>query len=462
MSKASRLRRRAKEKRRANSRERQHSARRPPGGTAHRPPRADRAFSRDALAAVAEQLAADAVHARFHDDTGAFTRYAAQLTEMSEPPGWQRIVGETLFRCLQGAVTCAWQRGWQPTELVRHVRRVLDDRHAGMATDAVAAEMRGYAEATVDERWAKQLTAQGAQVWWGTDGYLERWRNRAGMGREPAITCALEVLYVLSTLPELARLCPPPGTARQGVLPPSRGREQATDQRMLARVRALLAKAESTEFEAEAEALTARAQELMARHSIDYAMLAATSGGTDTPSGRRLFVDSPYEAPKAVLLDVVAAANRSRSIWHRNLGLCTVLGFPGDLDAVELLFTSLLVQATTAMVRAGARRDSYGRSRTRSFRQSFLASYAQRIGERLSEAADSAQRQAAAESAGMDLLPVLAARDHAVDEAVAELFPELTRSTVTSARDQEGWLRGRAAADLATLHQRREVADTSA
>jgi len=461
VSRDSRLRRRAKEKRRANERARQHSARQH-GAPGHRRPTADQGAYGDALAALAGQLATEAVHARFHNDTVVFQGCAAQLAEAVESPGWQRIVDETLSRCLQGAVTTAWRQGWQPAELVRHVRRALDDRHAGMAADAVAAELRSYAAATVDERWAQQLSALGANVWWGSDGYLERWRNRAGMGRTPAITCALEVLYVLSTLPELAQLCPPPGAARRGALAPSRGREQPADRRMLARVRALLAKAESTEFAAEAEALTARAQELMARHSIDYAMLAATSGGSDAPSGRRVFVDNPYEAPKAVLLDVVAAANRSRAIWHRNVGLCTVLGFPGDLDAVELLFTSLLVQATTAMVRAGTRRDPYGRSRTRSFRQSFLTSYAQRIGERLAEATGTAQRQAAAESTGMDLLPVLAARSRAVDDAVAAMFAGRTRSVVTSARDHEGWLRGRAAADLATLHRRNEVAATSA
>jgi hypothetical protein len=168
-------------------------------------------------------------------------------------------------------------------------------------------------------------------------------------------------------------------------------------------------------------------------------------------------VESPYEAPKALLLDVVAAANRCRAVWHQNLGLGTVLGFPADLDAVELLFTSLLVQATTAMMHAGSQRDAYGRSRTRSFRQSFLTSYAQRIGERLADSAGAAQQQAAAESPGTDLVPVLAARDSAVDQAADELFPELTQHSVTSATDREGWLRGRATADLAPLHGRREV-----
>ena len=61
-----------------------------------------------------------------------------------------------------------------------------------------------------------------------------------------------------------------------------------------------------------------------------------------------------------------------------------MIGFSADLDAVELLFTSLLVQASAALQRAGGKRDAAGRSRTRSFRQSFLVAYAVRIGERLS------------------------------------------------------------------------------
>jgi hypothetical protein len=457
MGKASRLRRRSREKNRAKERARRPNGARQAGGTTHWPPPADRPSSADWLPALAEQLVADAVHFGFYKDTEAFKRCAAQLADRPGAPGWQRTVDRALFGCLLRAVTAGWRLGWQPAELVRHVGRMADDRHAGMAADVIAAELHRHATATIDEQWAAQLTALGAELWWGNDSYLERWRDRVGIGRAAVVACALEVLCVLSTLPELAQLCPLPGAARSGTVAADRPHPRSVDQRMLGRVRALLAKAESTEFTAEAEALTGRAQELMARHSIDHAMLAATSDSTEAPAGRRLFVDSPYEAPKAVLLDVVAAANRCRAVWHRSLGLCTVLGFPGDLDAVELLVTSLLVQATTAMVQAGSRRDVYGRSRTRSFRQSFLTSYAQRIGERLADAAGAAQRQAVAESPGTDLVPVLAARDSAVEQATDEMFPGLTKRAVTSATDREGWLRGRAAADLATLYGRREV-----
>jgi hypothetical protein len=119
-----------------------------------------------------------------------------------------------------------------------------------------------------------------------------------------------------------------------------------------------------------------------------------------------------------------------------------------------MLFTSLLVQATTAMVHAGPRRDAAGRSRTRSFRHAFLNAYAARVGERLRDAAG----RATADTAGRDLLPVLAARDQAVDDAVATMFPNLIQGRARSVSNHEGWAAGRAAADMASLSARSEVA----
>src|SRR5205823_14651531 len=92
------------------------------------------------------------------------------------------------------------------------------------------------------------------------------------------------------------------------------------DQRMLDRVRALLAKAESTEFPDEAEAYTAKAQELMTRHRIDHALLTVTKRVRDRPVTRRLAVDNPYEAPKSLLLQVVAEANGCRAVWMKRFG----------------------------------------------------------------------------------------------------------------------------------------------
>ena len=406
-------------------------------------------------------------------------------------PGWTEAVSRALVGYLRASVSAAWQRGWQPTELSRHLGRELSANHAAMAADMITAEMLGYAGATVDARWAAQAAAletaaPGRGAWWGSDAdYLRAWY---ALGRDAefiaVVATAVEALHAFQHLPALDRLLPLPGTARPAPVPDPAAAPAGTvpagtgpaDERMLSRIRALLAKAESTEFAQEAEALSGRAQELMAKYSIDHALLAAETGRSETPGGRRIAVDNPYEAAKATLLQIVAEANRCRVVWSRELGLVTVIGFPADLDAVELLFTSLLVQANTAMLRSGGTRDGSGRSRTRAFRQSFLLAYAVRIGERLSEAADHAeqaavveQRAAAAGAAGgpgggiaarkgADLVPFLAARHRAVDDAVEDMFgSRLTRSRSVRATDSDGWNSGRAAADLASLRDRAQV-----
>jgi hypothetical protein len=220
------------------------------------------------------------------------------------------------------------------------------------------------------------------------------------------------------------------------------------DRKLLDRVRGLLAKAESTTFEAEAEALTAKAQELMARHSIDHAMLAGPRAD-EQASSLDLTVANPYASPKASLLGVIARANRCEAVWTPHLHRATVFGFGVDLEMVELLYTSLLVQATAAMVAAGSQVDQYGRSRTRSFRSSFLLSYATRIGERLRQATAAAAREAEA-THGAALVPVLAAREEHVKEAVAKAFP-VTRAQRPSVSNGSGWRAGRVAADQAHL-----------
>ena len=474
MGKASRQRRRNQEK----ERQRQRAAR---GASFQRPGLGYQQARRQVPAEkdIVLSLVAKAVQALCGGSQDAYGGYVRQLAS-ERAPGWTQAVSRSLTEVLRLSVTAAWRHGWQPSELARHVRRELSDTHAAMAADMIVDEMRGYAAATVDPRWAAQVAAldatppraasAGSGAWWGSDAeYLGAWQGLAGdAGPRGAVATAIETLHVLQHLAVLERLLPLPGTARPAV------REQTAqagpaDERLLGKIRALLAKAESTEFAEEAEALSARAQELMAKYSIDHALLAAETGRTEEPGGRRITVDNPYEAPKASLLQTVAQANRCRVVWSKELGLVTVIGFPADLDAVELLFTSLLVQANSAMLRAGAKRDAYGRSRTRAFRQSFLVSYAIRIGERLSEATGQAEQQAAAEQAaasagggGTDLVPFLAARHQAVDDAVDAMFGDtLTTSRAVRATDAEGWHSGRVAADMASLHNHAQVVGTT-
>ena len=222
--------------------------------------------------------------------------------------------------------------------------------------------------------------------------------------------------------------------------------------KVLTRVRALLAKAESTEFRAEADSFMAKAQELITRHAIDRARLDQAGGpGASEPTARQIRVERPYARAKSALLHQIALANRCRCVLASDSGVVSIFGYRDNLDAVELLFTSLLVQATGAVTAMGPQRDVRGRSRTRSFRQSFFFGFAHQIGHRLRTAA---QEVTTVMTGGDDrLLPVLAARDQRVDDAVAAAYPHLTKVS-HSLSNHDGYVAGRAAGALASLDPR--------
>ena len=371
-----------------------------------------------------ERVLAMAVCAQRDRDGLAVYDLSEMLADGPPGPGGRALVDAVVARCARRDVAAAGDRGWEPDVLARFVRRRLGKPH-GRVIDVLD---------------------------WAPGGaFVEELSRRLRIERADAIQHAVEVLAWVSSLPPLPAL-------RSADRPRS-----PVDGRMLERVRALLAKAESTTFPEEAEALSAKAQELMARHAIDRALLEATAGDTSIrASGRRIVIDDPYARQKSLLLGKVAGANRCKAVWSPDFGWSTVFGADDDLDIVELLFTSLLCQATSAMAAAGsASADAAAatRARTKSFRQSFLVAYATRIGVRL-HTANEAATGAAAETHGSErLLPVLAARQAAAEEAANEAFPHLQR-TRFSAHDAAGWAAGAAAADVASLDIRRAVEDT--
>jgi hypothetical protein len=218
------------------------------------------------------------------------------------------------------------------------------------------------------------------------------------------------------------------------------------DPAVLARVRALLAKAESTTFEAEAEALVAKAHELMVRHAID----STTAASADEPVlARRVFLADPYQRAKFLLLAEVARASSCRALLSTNFGFATVFGHTADLDAVELLYTSLLLQATNGVVLARPTGPRPPASQVAAYRRAWLVAFGQRVGVRLRAATASAVDDATA-THGPSLLPVLAAREAAVEAKLREAAPQV-RSLRTTVSSREGWRAGAAAGDRASL-----------
>jgi hypothetical protein len=361
----------------------------------------------------------------------------------------QAQVDRVLGRFLQGLLRTTWERGWSPADVVQHGRRELDPGVEPLLLAAISSEHQGYGADTIDPRWLDQLADLGVPRPF-VELELTAWAAETRVGRYLTLHHALSVGGFLQSLPVLARLYPLPGTA-------IRGEHHAVpaNEKMLARIRRLLAKAEATEFPEEAEALSGKAQELMAKFSLDSALVEAEVELPDDSAGRRIWVETPYVSAKAQLVGAVAAANRCRTVVIENLAVVTIVGAELDLQLTEILSTSLLVQANRAMLAAGKHVGHRGESRTRSFRQSFLMAYAQRIGERL-EASTAATQAAVPEADADRLLPVLAKREEQVDALFTKLFPNTTtrRTRITNGA---GWDAGLTAADQAQLDARRQV-----
>ncbi|MCM4080505.1 DUF2786 domain-containing protein [Paractinoplanes hotanensis] len=352
------------------------------------------------------------------DVVGGAIAYEAGLDALTVAPAAE--VDAALGAALRDALERLFRGGWQPAELHRVVARLGDPVKAGLVASGAAAYASRFSD--TDPRWQQQVSSLPAAPSRRPD-------------RITLLDSSLGLLTELRRLPAVEVLIPPPGTI--GV-----NRSPAADDRVLERVRALLAKAESTDFPAEAEAYSAKAQELIARHSIAEA-LTSVNRAEVVPFARRIGVDHPYESEKASLLDAVARANHCHTVWSPELGFSTLFGFDADIDGVELLYTSLLVQANRAMARD---EPAKGKARIKAFRRSFLVAYGARIGERLA----AATRHEIAAQPG-DLLPVLRNRELQVREAMQKSFPRTVRSRGSRVDSLEGWESGRAAADEAKL-----------
>ncbi|MEZ0364875.1 DUF2786 domain-containing protein [Mycobacterium sp. pUA109] len=373
-------------------------------------------------------------------------RRAAEL--LGEYRGFARELDVAADLAVNEAIRAAWEHGWQPSDLHEIACRKLKPAEVRYLDEAIVGESRRYAAATLHPHWRADIAGLAATVGASTPSpQMWGWAASNAVDQREAVTLVVKLLNFLGRLPVLELLLPLPGAYRHTATAVSDDGEKA-----LSRVRALLAKAEATEFPDEAEALSAKAQDLMSRYALKEALADHDRGRKPAAAARRIWIDNPYAAAKVGLVQVVSQANRCRAVWAERLGFVTVIGGETDLNLVELLTTSLLVQANRAMLSAG--RGGGAPARSRSFRQSFLVAYAQRIGERLDDASASVTAEVKRDAR---LLPVLAANSRATDELTGRLFPSTVPRSVTVSNGA-GWGAGRAAADMAVLDTRGSIA----
>ncbi|MEV1295232.1 DUF2786 domain-containing protein [Pseudonocardia sp. NPDC049635] len=236
--------------------------------------------------------------------------------------------------------------------------------------------------------------------------------------------------------------------ATSHVTPPATG---GPSESTLSRIRGLLAQAENTPYAEEAEVFRGKAFELMARHAVDEALV---TGPVEADEMGETSVDmsGAYGRARARLLGGIARAMNCYVLeWHRKRAQdperCTVYGRRSDRERVELLYTSLLLQATNQVARVQPR-NVIGATAAdvRAARRAWYVGFASAVEERLTEKVTEA-------AAGTGAELVLADRSAAAESYARGLHAAVGKPRSSRVTDREALLAGVEAgrrADLGT------------
>src|SRR5918994_65829 len=173
-----------------------------------------------------------------------------------------------------------------------------------------------------------------------------------------------------------------------------------TDDRMLARIAALLRQAEGTDNAHEADAFMAAAQRLATATSIDLAVARSHADNrtkSQMPVQRTITIGNAGTRGLRTyvqLFVVIANANDVKCDVASNSTFVYAYGFAEDIDTSHALYASLVMQmvkASEIYIASGAHRPTP----TITARINFQLAFGARIGKRLTEAREEAQREAA-------------------------------------------------------------------
>ncbi|MGA4670530.1 DUF2786 domain-containing protein [Propionibacteriaceae bacterium Y1923] len=234
----------------------------------------------------------------------------------------------------------------------------------------------------------------------------------------------------------------------------------------------LLRKAETTHSREEADALVTKAQELATRYSIDLALARRAdelSQSREVVEERTVVIGRPRQRHVTALrrlFTVIAQVNDVEVLMRGGESEVYPIGMPSDLNTVEALYRSLVVQLVAAADRwlaSGAHRELSGSVHTSTARGVFYDGFIQRIASRLSAAQARAVEEAVARerpATGKELSSValaMRAKSAEVGEFISAKYPRVgvRRTRVSHAGQQTESIRaaGRRAADQASLAQ---------
>ncbi|MFD7738035.1 DUF2786 domain-containing protein [Kitasatospora sp. NPDC059800] len=223
---------------------------------------------------------------------------------------------------------------------------------------------------------------------------------------------------------------------------------------MLARVRAILAKAEDPAASPEeSEVYFAKAAALMAKYGIEETMLAVAKAVPEKPTSRLIKIEGTYAKDRQQLLSFIASALGASTVLlkvedeptSKVVNAVDIFAFESDLNRVELLYTSLLLQALNGMKHV---RPLPGESPT-SYRKTWLSGFSSAVYHRLKQA-ENAARSDYEVSTGSSTELVLADRKSRVVAERDRKYKKL-RKTPKRKLTGSGWGAGKAAGKQADL-----------
>lgn len=226
-----------------------------------------------------------------------------------------------------------------------------------------------------------------------------------------------------------------------------------TDDKVMDRVKALLKLAERAGSDHEAELAREKAMALMLKHSIDEAMIQERPDHKREELISRTVKVKGYAKAKLYMMHRVAEGLGLKSLQYTNdrygwsEGTGQVFGWESDVEAFDVLFASLMMQAETECARS-IRENPYS-EHGRSFKQSFLIAFAQRVGARLRQQRQQVIAETDISTPGTALAVV--DRDRAVVSRWEQLHPDLGKGTGIRNSGAAGARAGRAAGDRANI-----------
>lgn len=201
----------------------------------------------------------------------------------------------------------------------------------------------------------------------------------------------------------------------------------------------------------EVQGLSNKSEELIRRYALAVAIQQAAIDGPEKPRPvvRAIKVDSPHVVPKQVLLATIAA-HYGVEAFRTEKNETSLVGYVSDINAVELLYSSLWSQALIKAEEEMPANCTHGEAK--SFRSAFLYGFAGAVNNRLASENTKIHKEHPM------ILGVLQGRGAEVEKMVALTFPRVTHTKVSIANEQ-GFGAGQKAARSKAARARRAAAE---